>query len=744
MRNQILPALKYLASQGLYRKSLNVSNVLVCSLRPICIKLSLFSDTDVLIGSLNTEIPVQEFWKEKMNQQEEVCFDELIRSIVKSVFPYSIMDKNIVFTNPNTLERNDLESLKALICSIESETMFKSGHFIDDFSSVNNNLSCDFKSFNSQEQKNLFFSKTVLFHVFTQGIMKFKRPLLVFVIDNSLFNSRNKNKDFSNFATKLVSISFDFRSLFFHAFNSACASRAHCLVIRNSKGYQDSIIFSRCINTSKFSSPSVVCSNWLNKFPITSIITKTLNFGTEIIDTEKVTNLEVVSFSEDLDAVTLFSNLSSFSLADSSHVDFNALASCHNLSSISLELCIISDLSPFSLLEQLTDLSLIKVFVTDFSPLPTFKRLTKLLLCECNITDLSLLSPLQQLQDLDLSDLEITDISILSSLEDLRALSLSINGNTNLSPLSCLKYLEKLDLHNHRLTDLPASSLFKLEKLSLKGTKVYDLWALKHLINLSTLDVRNTLLPKKHQRKLTSSSEIKTLINSCESGVFARVLTSCFPGDLSLYSHCSRLKSLNLSAQWVRNISEISKFTHIETLDLTNVTFRNDKITDISFLSFCFKLKSLVLDGSKVTVLSPLSYLSNSLISLSLNETLVSDLRQLSSLKQLEFLSLNYNNITDISPLSSLRNLTTLYLRKTKISNLRPLRNLTKLYSLDVRETLLPEEQQEEVSGFGCVQEFLSNNAVVPVSSNNHLRKRTFTPVLSSKKVKRVRARVNK
>ncbi|KAL0217872.1 hypothetical protein RCL1_008721 [Eukaryota sp. TZLM3-RCL] len=177
IRNQILHALKYLASQGLYHKGLNVSNVLVCSLDPFCIKLSLFYKSNLLLGEINSKVPIQQFWKQKINKHEEVCFDDLIRSIVKSVFPYSIIDKNIVFANPNSLERSDLESLKALICSIEFETMFKSGQFVGDFVTINTILSCFFKSFKSQEQKTLFFSNTLFFHVFSQGILKFKRPL---------------------------------------------------------------------------------------------------------------------------------------------------------------------------------------------------------------------------------------------------------------------------------------------------------------------------------------------------------------------------------------------------------------------------------------------------------------------------------------------------------------------------------------------------------------------------------------
>ncbi|KAL0220156.1 hypothetical protein RCL1_000011 [Eukaryota sp. TZLM3-RCL] len=86
-----------------------------------------------------------------------------------------------------------------------------------------------------------------------------------------------------------------------------------------------------------------------------------------------------------------------------------------------------------------------------------------------------------------------------------------------------------------------------------------------------------------------------------------------------------------------------------EFLDLSYVLLFNwpwghDRITDISFLSSCIKLKSLSLDGSGVTDLSPLSLLSNTLKSLSLKNTPFSNLSQLSLFKQLEFLSLDDNN----------------------------------------------------------------------------------------------------
>ncbi|KAL0216991.1 hypothetical protein RCL1_007474 [Eukaryota sp. TZLM3-RCL] len=622
-----------------------------------------------------------------MNKQEEVCFDDLIRSFVKSAFPYSIIDKNIVFTNRNTLERNDLESLKALICSIESETMFKSGQCIGDFSSVNNNFSCNFKSFKSQEQKNLFFSQTLLLHVFTQAILKCKKPLLEFNIDRCLVQSRNK--EFSIFATKLISISVNFRNVFFRAFDFTCVSKGNHLALLTRHFNFDSFLISSCTTVSHLSSPSVVYLNVLKKFPITSITTNTLNFDTRLFDKEKVTELKLSEFQQDLATVTLFPNLYSFGLFSSRAVhDFSVLACCPNLSSVTLHWCTISDFNQFYNLEQLTSFSLFQVTVSDFSPLSTLTQLKKLSMFNCNFTDLSFLSPLQNLEDLDLSGNEITDTSALFSLNNLRVLSANGNCIDDYSPISCLQSLEKLQIDDSEIADIsflsslknlvdlslndnkiidlaPLSSLFKLQNLSLRDSTVFCLRPLTNLTKLSTVDVRGTLLPKEHQKKLTYF-EIKALINSFEHGVvldfenlYHRIV------DLSLFSQFTGIKSLMLSEKLVEGIVEISKFTNLETLDLSYVTLPNKyKISDISFLSPCLKLKSLYLDES---------------------------------------------DVTDLSPLSSMTDLLRLRLCNTQVHDLSPLKELSKLSFLDVRETFIPQSLQELVNNRQQVKELIRN-----------------------------------
>ncbi|KAL0212654.1 hypothetical protein RCL1_006280 [Eukaryota sp. TZLM3-RCL] len=343
IRNQILHDLKYLASQGLYHEGLNLSNVLVCSLRPISNKLSLFSNSHVTIGFVNTEIPIQEFWKLKMNEHEEVCLDDFIRSIVKSVFPYSIIDKNIVFTNPNTLERSDLASLKALICSIEFETMFKSGQFVGDFVTINTNLSCFFKSFKSQEQKTLFFPNTLLFHIFTQGIF-------------SLFDRKFKDSYF--FKKKFTCISSNFRNVFLRAYDSACESRGQIICFglfdldfSNYIGTVNLFLYSHCSRLK-----SLNLSNKLVK---------------NIAEISKLSNLEFL----DLSYVLLFN----WPWGHDGITDISFLSSCIKLKSLSLDGSGVTDLSPLSLLSHtLKSLSLKNTPFSNLSQLSLFKQLEHL------------------------------------------------------------------------------------------------------------------------------------------------------------------------------------------------------------------------------------------------------------------------------------------------------------------------------------------------------------------------------
>ncbi|KAL0221906.1 hypothetical protein RCL1_001760 [Eukaryota sp. TZLM3-RCL] len=308
-----------------------------------------------------------------MNEHEEVCLDDLIRSIVKSVFPYSIIDKNIVFTNPNTLERSDLASLKALICSIEFETMFKSGQFVGDFVTINTNLSCFFKSFKSQEQKTLFFPNTLLFHIFTQGIF-------------SLFDRKFKDSYF--FKKKITCISSNFRNVFLRAYDSACESRGQ--IICFGLFDLDFSNWNQIIDLSLFSH----CSR-LKSLNLSGQFNGEYNFVKNIAEISKLSNLEFL----DLSYVLLFN----WPWGHDRITDISFLSSCIKLKSLSLDGSGVTDLSPLSTCIKLKSLSLDGSGVTDLGPLSLLSHTLKSLsLKNTPFSNLSQLSLFKQLEHLSL------------------------------------------------------------------------------------------------------------------------------------------------------------------------------------------------------------------------------------------------------------------------------------------------------------------------------------------------------
>ncbi|KAL0216859.1 hypothetical protein RCL1_007342 [Eukaryota sp. TZLM3-RCL] len=748
IRNQLFQGLSYLASQGLYHKGLNVSNVLVCSLDPLRIKLSLFSNSRVLIDSVASNVPLQEFWKQKMNEQEEVCFDDLIRSIVKSVFPYSILEKNIVFTNPNTHDRNDLESLKALICSIESEPMFKSDQYIGDFSNVNNALS---QFLPSNPEKRLSLTYVLLIHVLAQRISNFETPLLEFNVRNHTFKC--ENRDFLYFAERTMSISSYFRHVFFKAFDLACIVRGHHLALVDFSSLPTKCILSTCCeNIYHFSNRSIILVNFLKRNPFTAIKTARLKYNIPFLNIEKVTEIELDKFNEDLSVITKFPAVSTLSFSNTVIVlDFNVLSSCDKLSSISFSAGKVHNLASLRCLPQLNCLSLDGVDITNYHALSELKGLVKLSVNGCEFDDLN-----------------------------------------------------------------PLSWLLRLRYLSLTRTKVYDLWPLRNLTKLSTLVLRETVVPEEHQREITNPFEIRELINSYKLGADLVLINTWVTLDLFLFSHLLRIKLVDLSGRSVNNISVISIFTGLLSLNLSNVELdgiKNNRISDISFLSYCVKLKALSLEGSRVSDLSPLSRLFD-LESLSLRNSEVFDLFPLKPLTKLSYLdvtntcipmihqskhttssgiqslvdlfehgvfgldfstkclcvnlslyshfvglkslvlagnyvsnfsvfsqfayletvdlsnvrcnnivdffvfpfcinlkslSLNSCEVHDVSPLSYLTALESLFLNDNYVFDLWPLNNLTKLSTLDLRKTLLPREHQQEITNSSEIKTLINS-----------------------------------
>ncbi|KAL0217688.1 hypothetical protein RCL1_008268 [Eukaryota sp. TZLM3-RCL] len=649
IRNQLSQALKCLSSHGLYHKALNLASLFISSTNPIHIKLSCHSNSQVLLGFINSDLRMDEFFKKKAAEQEEVCFDDLIKSIVNSVLPYSIIDKNIVFTNPNTLERNDLESLKALICSIESETMFKSKGPVMLMSGMN-----FFFSMNRNERKQLFLSRALLFHIFTHCI-KSKKPLLEYDVAKDLVKLSIKRN--SKVANSIMNVSCGFREVLLQAFEFACRSGSHLFLYyddhSNIRNQFD--IVSSCSHRFQLQNHPILFSNWLKKFPITDVHCFSNSVSVlNVVDIRTVSTLKLKESSSDVSVLKGLSNVSTLSLPFSDK----------------MEPSILPLLASFNFLRSLT-------ISNDF-------RTHELL-------DLNLLADLSLITDLTVSNVGVTNLSALVLLKHLRNLLLYRNNLTNLRNFSALRGLTSLSLRCNNVVDInPLSPLSELSYLSLCDTNVCDLWPLRTLNKLFTLDIRRTAVVQQHQNVFEGFSAVKNVILPYQSGVFHLELpnrTGEIP-DLASYSHCTQLRSINMANSHVIGFTSVFQFVHLERLDLSaflpNRSDHTKSLSDISFLTNCVQLKELLLDNNKITDLYPLA-----------------------NLQLLHLLSLNNNPIENFEVLTQLNSLTSLSLKGTRIFDLWPFRTLEKLSFLDVRDTFLSKEDHRVVTGPDNVMGFI-------------------------------------
>lgn len=142
-------------------------------------------------------------------------------------------------------------------------------------------------------------------------------------------------------------------------------------------------------------------------------------------------------------------------------------------------------------------------------------------------------------------------------------------------------------------------------------------------------------------------------------------------------------KSLTLTNDDLRDLSELSGLSELENLDLSG----NPIVYGLSQLGQKTKLKTLTVNGNGKQVIDGLSAVGSfkNLTSLSLKEQKLTDISALSRLDKLTELDLTSNKISDVSPLSNLTALTELTLDKNNIKDITPLLGIESLKTVGLR-----------------------------------------------------------
>jgi len=266
---------------------------------------------------------------------------------------------------------------------------------------------------------------------------------------------------------------------------------------------------------------------------------------------------------------------------------------------------------------------------------------------------------------LDLSGKKLTsdDLKDISKLTELTTLKL---GRNKLDDISCLKGLSQLvslDLSYNKISDTsPLVSLTSLKTLHLDSNSIEDFSPLARLSGLTTLTIAGMEI---------STTQLKAL-------------QTALPG-CNIYTDKTK-----------EDVVDVQLGGKTFKSDVTELDLSGCGISDISALSVCTKLQSLVLSGNSIKDLSPLADMAD-LIYLDVSDNSISSISLLMSMTKLEYLNVSGNSISSITALSELSLLQKLILNGNELKSFAALSELTALKTLELRDTGLEDSDLQSL-----------------------------------------------
>jgi internalin A len=396
------------------------------------------------------------------------------------------------------------------------------------------------------------------------------------------------------------------------------------------------------------------------------------------LDTLSLANNSITDISDIADMAALVSlNLSGNNISD-----LSPLSSLSSLRVLTLDGNKVTDLSPLLSLQNLTSLSIRGMDVSEgqlealTKALPncaihsdtdpnetaqdisfggiTFKAdIEELNLSGMNLRDISAISACTQLKKLNISNNQISDLSPLMNLPSLEWLDISDNSVTDLRPLMGLSSLTYINAAGNSINSTTALSMMNgIKELYLDNNPVKDFSGIRKVKTLEILGLSNTGLTDEaieYLEKLTLLSKLDITDNSSISGEavddLKQKLPSCsishselaYSIDLDGHSVLTNATSLDLSGLGISNISNLTRLSYLESLNLSRNEISNIYIFQLT--NSRYTLKELNLSGNQIEDITPIA-----------------------SLQYLEVLDLSNNLISSELPLMNLTNLKTLYL----------------------------------------------------------------------------------
>ncbi|PWL29212.1 hypothetical protein [uncultured Roseivirga sp.] len=347
----------------------------------------------------------------------------------------------------------------------------------------------------------------------------------------------------------------------------------------------------------------------------------------------------------DLEPIYQLTSLKHLRISNTWVNDLKPLLSINKLQSLDVSNTSVFDLQYLKYHKDIRKLNLSNSHVEDFSVLTGFDKLTELNLNGIAGTDLSFLEGLNALEVLSLEDAKGIDEVGFGQIKSLRSLHLKNSDVSTVQGIVAMSQLSLLDLSATEITSLAGfENLKSLQTLRIDNTEISDLTPLLGLTQLKMVYANGAALTDEAIDKFNSASRALLITNSDQLMVWWNELPSPLKNKLG-----------DVMGTFSPEVEDLSALVRLDSLDASQSGLKN-----LSPLTRFQSLKYLNLDGNRISVLNG---------------------QELSS--RLVMLSVNNTDINTLSNLSSLRNLERLEAKNTAIRNLDQVAELPKLELLD-------------------------------------------------------------
>ncbi|CAL6107482.1 Conserved_hypothetical protein [Hexamita inflata] len=265
-------------------------------------------------------------------------------------------------------------------------------------------------------------------------------------------------------------------------------------------------------------------------------------------------------------------------------------------------------------------------------------QIVSLTVNNCGINNLDGIEAIKQLQKLELINNLFNSIKPICLLVNVTQLAINGSKLTNIEGIETMKQLQHLDLKDNSILSIePIKQLVNLKQVSLDNNFIQNM---EHITNLP-----NYKLEWVSNQRVPTNTEYQNYINDTKIALSIAQLQALLIDQYETYFSTKYQPAVQNQILTINNDNLIRDFKFVDQLPIINIQFNS-----------CINLKFFRTPAS--------------IISLTVNNSKLTNLAGIEIMKQLQFIDLRDNSIISIEPLKELVNLQQVLLDNNFIQNL--------------------------------------------------------------------------